>query len=162
MPNATVEIDTNLEDAEATLRSLNSKVPESADDAAKIIAHSWIREAQRVMQRNGSVVTGTGIRSFRTVNHGEGETSVMGADYLMDLDTGTMPHWPDTNNYRFVQAAKSYGMTRQELAETIARKGTRPHPWIKESTARIRRSAPKRLKIQFRKAVSDSMMKSLN
>lgn len=157
MPKLPIEYESNLEDGMKTAARLENTIPENIDDAAQIIANSWIREAQRTMQKNGSVVTGTGLRSFSTTSGGTGKELVFGAAYLQELDSGTTPHFPDTDNPRFIAAARSYGMDRQQLASIIARKGTRPHPWINETTAKIRRSAPERTKIKLRDAAQESL-----
>lgn len=157
MPKAQVSIETNFEDGVKTVKNLRDELPESAEDVSKILAHEFIREGRRQMRRNGSVETGTGIQSFRTENRGQGETLVFGADYLISLDRGTTAHYPDTNNYRFIQWARNNGFSRQQLAETIADQGTRPHPWIEQSTTKIRSSAPNRLKANVRDAVQNSL-----
>lgn len=157
MPKPVIEIKHNLEEGIQTMGNLEGNMPDAADDAAKMIAHAWMNEGRRTMQRNGSVVTGTGIRSFRTENTGEGKTSVFGAGYLYDLDTGTAPHYPDTSNYRFIAWARKHGMTRQQLAEIIATKGTRPHPWINETTARTQKKMKGKTRIQVNQAVQDSL-----
>jgi len=152
-----VEVDSNLEDGMKTAARLKGELPEGADDAAKIIANSWRREGGRVMQKHGNVVTGTGINSMRTLSLGKGKEAVTGPSYLQDLETGTGPHYPDTNNYRFIAAARSYGMNRQALAQHIAQQGTKAHPWMNETTYKVRRSAPRRLKIKMTESAQDSI-----
>lgn len=154
---ANIDIDTNIEDGMRIAQKLSGEVPEKADDASKIIAHSFIRESQRTLRRHGNVVTGTAINSFKTRDMGQGATGVLGVDYLEDLDKGTAAHWPDTNNYRFMEAAKSYGMDRQQLARVIARKGTKPHPWIARSSKKIRKSAKDRANIKMKEALQESL-----
>jgi len=157
MPKPRISIRTNIEDGIIIAENLQGELPESADDAAETIANSFISESSRVMQRNGSVVTGQGIRSLQTQQLGMGKYGVFGAGYLEDLDTGTQPHYPDTSNDRFISAARSYGMDRGQLAQVIARKGTRPHPWMADSTRKIRKTAKNRAEIHFQKALQKSL-----
>jgi len=157
MSKALVDVETNIEDAFRVVNELKDNVPDSADDASKIIARQFIRNSQRVMQRNGSVVTGRGLNSFDTRSGKKGQTLVLGASYLKDLDTGTKAHWPDSDSYSFRAAARSYGIDRYVLARTIARKGTQPHPWISEATQITNKTAKDRLSIQIDKAVSESI-----
>lgn len=157
MPKAAVNVETNLEDGAKAVQKMTDKIPESADDASKIIAHRFIRESKLTMQRNDSVVTGQGANSLHTESGGDGQTLVFGASYLRDLDTGTQAHWPDADSTRFRAAARSYGLDRYSLARTIAQKGTRPHPWIRETTERVNRSADERLKTRVDKAISESI-----
>jgi len=152
-----IEVSSNLEEGVKTAQRLKGELPESADDAAAAIADAWRREAATVMQSNGNVVTGTGIRSLETIKLGDGQRGVAGASYLKDLETGTDPHFPDTSNTRFISAARSYGMTRQALARVIAQQGTRAHPWMDETTARTFKTAKKRLGLEIRRGVQDSI-----
>lgn len=156
MPKANIRIDTNLEEGIKTLNRMEAELPDNLSKVSEKIARTWISEAIRIMQRNGSVVTGTGIRSFQTISTGRFGTGVLGAQYLEELDTGTVAHWPDTDNYRFISAARSYGMTRPQLAATIAQKGTRPHPWIDESVAKINRKSGKMLGVAIQRTIDQA------
>jgi len=155
MPNVTIE--SNLDDAIHTATELQNEIPTSADDAAQKIAQSWRTEAQRSLVKGGHVNTGTGLRSLKTTSLGTGKAGVVGADYLMFVQTGTPPHVPDVTNPRFDAAARSYGMSRFDLAQTIAVKGTRPHDWMGPTNDRIRKKAPRQLKIELNKAVKQSL-----
>lgn len=155
---ASLNIKTNIEDIKLIAERLQGDLPETAGDAASIIAHSFIMSSERVMRRNGSVVTGQGIRSLRPRDMGKGKVGVYGNAYLEDLDTGTVRHWPETDNMRFRTAANSYGMSTHELAEVIAQKGTKPHPWIADASKMVRSKAKDKAEIEFNRA----MQKSLN
>lgn len=157
MPKATVTIESNLMDGAEMAERLSNEIPKGVDDAADKIANGWIREAQRVMMKNGNVVTGTGLRSFSTQDMGLGKQAVFGANYLNLLDTGTVAHIPDTSNPRFIAAARSYGMDRYSLAATIARKGTQPHPWLNETNSKMRRKAPRKVSIELDQAMKRSV-----
>jgi len=159
MPKIGARVKTNLHDGIKAAEELKDGLVDGADDAATVLAQQWIREARRTMMRNGSVVTGTGINSFRTTQGSGNVKGVLGPSYLWDLDTGTTAHQPDRDNYRFVSAARQYGMTRHELAQSIARKGTRPHPWIRESTQRLNKTVNQRLNVQISEAVSKASKK---
>ena len=160
MPRIGAKVTTNIEDGIKAAQTLKEETVDNADDAATILAQQWIREAKRTMQRNGSVVTGTGINSFRTTGgSSQGFKGVLGASYLYDLDTGTAAHYPDSDNYRFRAAARQYGVDRYELAQTIAREGTRPHPWIRETTQRLNKTVNERLQVQIDDAISDAARK---
>jgi len=160
MPRIGAKVSTNIEDGIRAASTLKNELVDNADDAATILAQQWIREAQRTMQKNGSVVTGTGINSFRTTGgSSQGTKGVLGASYLWDLDTGTSAHYPDTNNYRFRAAAQQYNINRFELAESIARKGTRPHSWIRETTQRLNKTVNQRLQVQIDDAISKASQK---
>lgn len=159
MPKAAVNFKTNLENGIAAAKEFKKELNENADEAAQILARQWIREAERTMKRNGSVVTGTGIASLNRVDAGKGKAVVTGPSYLMDLDTGTSAHWPDINSFRFRAAARQYGTDKYSLARTIARKGTQPHPWIKETSLRLNKSAKQRLQVQISDAVSEASRK---
>jgi len=156
MPKPQTSINSNLEDGIKTVKNLKNQLPESAEDAQKILGQEFIREARRKMRANGSVETQTGINSFRT-EHTQDKTLVYGADYLLSLDRGTTPHYPDANNYRFIQWARSNEFTRQQLVETISIQGTRPHPWVEYSTSQIRAAAPKRVNFEVKEAVRKSL-----
>lgn len=157
MARATVTVKSNIDEGVKTAAKLDEELPDSVDAAARKIAESFRRESQRVMQRNGSVVTGTGIRSMKTRGMGVGKAGVFGAAYLDDLDKGTSAHAPDTDNQRFIAAARSYGMSRQQLAQIIARKGTRPHPWIDQSLSKIRKKSSDKTRIELDRAIQKSL-----
>jgi len=159
MPRIGATVKTNLDDGIKAAQELKEGVVDGAEDAATILAQQWIREARRTMMRNGSVVTGTGINSFRTTGGSGSTKGVLGPAYLWDLDTGTTAHQPDRDNIRFITAARQYGMTREELAQSIARNGTRPHAWIRESTQRLNKTVNQRLQVQIDEAVSKAERK---
>ena len=158
MPRASVEIESNLEDAVKTVKNLQGEIPTGADDAAKRIAKEWDKTGKMIMMKRGNVVTGTGMRNMKVSRVNDGVYGVYGPSYLQVLDTGrSAGTFPDTNNPRFIAAARSYGIPRQTLARSIAQKGTKPYPWIDEATRKVQRNAPKRVKIAMSKAVKDSV-----
>lgn len=157
MAKGYVKVKTNVEEGVDASNELEKELKDAADNAASALARQWIREARRTLTKNGNVVTGQGKRSLRTTGATEtGKEAVEGAAYLLDLDTGTQPHWPDGDSYRFRAAARQYGMDRMELAQIIARQGTKPHPWIRETTSRFRKSVGERLDVHVSDAVQEA------
>lgn len=132
---------------------LQGELPDSAQDASRVIASDYIRQATQVMQRQGNIATGQGVRSFRTQRLGKTGYGVYGAQYLMELHTGTGPHWPDISNPRFITWARMHGFDRYELAQVIARKGTRSHPWMMRAYENTFKTADDRTKVQIDRAV---------
>jgi len=146
----------NLDDGAHALADLPQDIRDAADDAAKQLGDQFIRDSVQKMKSNGSVETGTGIRSFRNRNQGLGKQGIYAASYLEALDRGTTPHRPDTSSARFRIWAKSHGFTPLGLAGLIFAQGTKPHPWIKTATKRTRTRKPEILKIH----VNDAFQKA--
>jgi len=157
MPRGMINVKTNIEDGIKIANKLEGETVDAADDAAKKIGRSFIRESARVMAKNGSVVTGEGLRKLRIVNLGKGRKGVAGPAYLKSLDQGTVPHWPDTSHRRFIAAANSYGISKYALARSIAQKGTEPHPWIGQASSKVRKTAKNRAKIELDQAIQTSL-----
>lgn len=153
MPRGNIKVKHNFEDGMRLAQKLQGELPDSARDASRVIASAYIREATQVMQRQGNIGTGQGVRSFRARRTGKTEYGVFGADYLLDLHTGTGPHWPDTTNPRFIAWARMHGFDRYELAKIIARKGTRAHPWMMQAYQQTFKTADDRAKVQIDQAV---------
>jgi len=160
MSKALVNVETNIDEGIKFASALTDTVPENADEAAEIIGNEFIQNSRRVMMQNRSVVTGTGINSFRNRETGYGKRSIEAAAYLKFVDRGTQSHQPSITNYRFKEAARQYGLSQIELARSIARNGTRPHPWIKKATDITRQSSEARLKIKIDEAVAEANTKS--
>lgn len=159
MPSIDLDIDHDFDDGLVFAKRIDDEIDSRKKNISQVVAGMWKRNAQRVMQKHGNVVTGTGIRSMRVRQKNPRTATVTGADYLQDLETGTGPHYPDTNNYRFIAAAKSYGMSTQQLAEVIAKKGTRKHEWMNETTQITRKSARNKARLEVRSAARDALKK---
>jgi len=148
------EIRSNFAEATQIPQMLDKELKKAADDAAERIARGFVKESERALRKGGHVVSGSAVNSFRVESGiGRGQAKVFANNYLEELDSGTVPHYPDTKSYRFLLAAKDYGMDPEQLAEVIARKGTKPHPWIFDATKRTQRKQRARLKIEVDEAM---------
>jgi len=157
MVKAHVNLETNLDEGIKMYEKLEGKLPDNLDDASEAIADDFRKRGQEILLKRGNVVTGKGVTSLRTKRLGRAKHGVVGNSYLSILDVGRPSGtFPDTSNPRFIAAAKQYGMSRQQLAQTIAEKGTEAYPWIDEASKKTRRIAPKRAKISVNKAISES------
>jgi hypothetical protein len=157
MGRAHVNLETNLGDGVEMFKKLHDEMPKNLDEASRGIADNFRKRGQEILLKRGNVVTGKGVSSLRTKRLGNTKHGVVGNSYLSILDVGRPSGtFPDTSNPRFIAAAQQYGMSRQQLAQTIAEKGTEPYPWIDEASKKTRRIAPKRAKISINKAISES------
>lgn len=143
----------NLDEGMRIAQELQGELPKSAQEASRVIASAYIREATTVMQRQGNVGTGQGLQSLNVQSIGKKGAGVYGADYLLDLHSGTDAHWPDISNSRFISWARMHGFDRYELAQIIARKGTRAHPWMMQAFSQTYKTSDDRLKVSVDRTV---------
>lgn len=137
-----LEIEFDDQNARRSLRELEAGVPNDKDEIAEELAKEGKRRMVRELKRQGSVSSGFGIRNIRVRRDGFGRYSIVGPKYLRYLDQGTKPHFPPyASNNRFQKWAFTHGMSPKALAETIAIKGTKPHPFIARALLPIIRSA---------------------
>jgi len=110
------------------------------DRLAGALADRVVREYIQALTENGSVVTGTGINSINSQHLGPGVYGIMIASYLDQVDQGRNSgnHPPVANNTRLQRAAEKYGINPYALAQSIANKGTVPHPFKKKALERVR------------------------
>lgn len=153
---ANIDVETNIEEAAKTVQDMQGEVPKGVNDAAEKIAQGFRNAATRTMLKQGSVVTGQGINSLNVKQTGRFQAGVFGAPHLQLLETGTVPHFPAMTSPRFIAAARDYGMSVPDLAQIIARKGTRPHPWMEESEKIAMRKADRKTRIELTQAVQRS------
>lgn len=137
-----LDIDIDASSARRALSKLEGSIPNNRDDIARELAEEGRNRMVRELQRQGSVTTGTSVRNLRVKRQGFGSYSIVGPKYLRYVDQGTKPHYPPyQSNKRFRDWAITHGMRPRALAESIALKGTQPHPFIARSLLPIIRGA---------------------
>lgn len=135
MGGLALDIDVNDKDAREILLTADEDIEKGADDALDDIGEEIRVNMVRQLFRQGSVKTGTGHRSLRVRNVGEGRRFVVGRRYLLGLEHGTQPHTPRTN-YRLSFWANSEGWSVDGIVKHIQRYGTRPNPFVGVSVDR--------------------------
>lgn len=118
------------------LRDVRFKLPSIADGIAGEVGDAAAQNLRMELIRQGSDVTGTGKASIKSIPRDQGSRAVIGNYYLWIVELGSPPHHPDTSNERFQVWARQHGFTVDELAEIIARKGTRKHPFMDRANRR--------------------------
>lgn len=126
-----------------TLRTFRYRLPDIGDGIADEIGRDAREHLQMELVRNGSDVTGAGKRSIDSIKTSRGERKVVGNYYLWVVDQGGPPRYVDTDSKRLQVWAREHGFTVDEIAQIIAEKGTRAHPFIDQAFRRTRKTARK-------------------
>lgn len=121
-------------------RKLRFKMPDIGDAVADELGDAARDNLRMELVRQGSDVTGTGKASIKSIPTERGQRKVVGNYYLWIVELGSPPHHPDTDNQRFQTWARQHGFTVDELAQLIAEKGTRKHPFIDRANRRTTKS----------------------
>ncbi len=155
---ANIEVQSNFDDAVKFAENLSGEVPKGVNEAGRKLSEEFMKASKRnIKQSPRNEVTGTGLNSFQVKQTGKGQFKVLAASYLNVLDKGRSPgSRPDQTNPRFEAAARQYGIPASILADVIEEKGTEAYPWIQSSYKTMERNAPKRVKIELRKALEES------
>lgn len=139
-----IDVDVNPSGVLDLVRNFRYKLPDIGDAVAEELGDSARENLQRGLVSQGSDVTGQGKQSISNLKAGTGSRLVLGNYYLWIVDQGSPPHEPDTDTNRFQVWARQHGFTVDELAQIIADKGTRKHPFIDQGFRRTAKSTRKK------------------
>lgn len=126
------------------VRDLRFKMPDVGDAIAGELGEEAAKNLRMELVRQGSDVTGAGKASISSIPTERGQRKVIGNYYLWIVELGSPPHRPDTGNQRFQKWAREHGFTVEELAQVIAEKGTRKHPFMDRASRRTTKTSRKK------------------
>jgi len=145
-------------------KTLADKMTEAMDNAAKDAAYMAVREMKKNVKKNKSVYTGRLWNSIqaeriRPLLWGVGSE----AAYQWNLEYGSRPHkppfraildWVRLKNRWYGEKGKekAYPIAKR-VQETIAEKGTKPHPFIRPAHETVRKEIPKVIEKRMRKMI---------
>ncbi|WOI85993.1 HK97 gp10 family phage protein [Rhodococcus qingshengii] len=127
MVQVRIDVDT------ARVEQLLVTAPDKLNDAMRRALKLSTIETQREMRQKVHVgVTGDARNSIRADVTGLTGTVGPTAKYALPLETGSRPHWVSIKNGSSLKKwADIKGIPARAVQLSIARKGTKPHPFVK-------------------------------
>ena len=132
---------------------------ELVNEMAGAVADQLVQQYISALEEQGSVVTGTGVKSIQSRQEGQGEYGVIMADYLEEVDKGTTPseRLPIENYERFRAAAEEYGIGVLGLEKVIKEKGTDANAFKQEAREQAVQDARDRIADKLESALEENI-----